>query len=756
MTSLIDAVGECLVQLGDGNYDGSLAVVDGYLGHASVASDSEPELGPESQHPHGIPIERKTALLSDDNYSESSSLSDVASFRDASSSPFWQDAHFPSHVDDASHARVHTAESVLGNLRQLVQREREWAREKVTYEAYLAQMALELQQSQAPQASAEPSATTVEPDVVPSGSVLAAADGKSESEMPPLSNWWSAFLPAGAAAATVAERGRGISSGSPNRSPPAMAHSLGTTTLPAFMAPPTLSVGSSRFSTPNPACTVVTATGEEACLECIQACERVAEAVLNGDFSARVRCSRCHAVPDDDDTEWPMLPKSGAGANLAAPPSLASTPLISRPATHTQRLANRVNRMASLLSSVTRELVGVARNDGIGGTLGTQVNVADLKGTWFELMSEVNTMTAVHSEQVRNIMQVCTAVTKGDFTKLFDVEARGEMLDLKTSMNGMVSTIHHVANEVTLLAKDISTEGKLGGQIRLGDLQGAWKELGINQNRMAIDLVRQVREITTVTYAVSRGDLTKKVYSELQGEMGDLKNTINSMVDQLSHFADEITRVAYEVGVEGRLGSQARVRNVGGVWKDLTVNVNVMATNITSQVRTISEVTAAVADGDLDKTVDISCRGEMAFLKDTINRMVGRLKILSSEVSRVAKEVGTDGMLGGQTVMMDVDGIWKDVADNVNKMAANLTTQVRDIAKVTKAVAAGDLTQKVTSELNGEMDELKTTINTMVDQLSTFASEVTRVAKEVGTEGILEGQANVEGVGGTWRDLTDN
>ncbi|KAJ2380633.1 hypothetical protein H4S02_006588, partial [Coemansia sp. RSA 2611] len=217
MTSLIDAVGECLVQLGDGNYDGSLAVVDGYLGHASVASDSEPELGPESQHPHGIPIERKTALLSDDNYSESSSLSDVASFRDASSSPFWQDAHFPSHVDDASHARVHTAESVLGNLRQLVQREREWAREKVTYEAYLAQMALELQQSQAPQASAEPSATTVEPDVVPSGSVLAAADGKSESEMPPLSNWWSAFLPAGAAAATVAERGRGISSGSPNR-----------------------------------------------------------------------------------------------------------------------------------------------------------------------------------------------------------------------------------------------------------------------------------------------------------------------------------------------------------------------------------------------------------------------------------------------------------------------------------------------------------------------------------------------------------
>ncbi|KAJ2455678.1 hypothetical protein GGF42_003372, partial [Coemansia sp. RSA 2424] len=697
MASLIDAVGECLVRLGSGNYDGSLAIVDGYLGQTSAmeASDSEAEPDYGGPHPLGVSIERRAALRSDDNYSESSSFSDAESFRDASSSPFWQDATHPpfragddDHESDAAagRAHMHTAESVLGSLRQLVQRERGWAREKAAYETHLAQMAVQLeQQSQVLQASAECSpATSAEPAVAPAAAASshpttapAPATGdighpdESTTRGPtiqPSTNWWSAFLPAGATA---------------------MTH------IPAFMALPTLSAGTSRFPAPSPACAVVPATGEEACLECIQACERVAEAVLNGDFSARVRCSRCHSAPtadneDDDDTEWPMLPKSGYGGQ----PGPASTPLINRPATHTQKLANRVNRMASLLSFVTSEILNVAHNDGVCGNLGSQGRVDGLKGKWLGVMNEVNAMTTTHAEQVRDIAHVCASVANGDLAKKVTMEANGEMLKLKSTVNGMVEQLGVFSLDISQLTRAVATGDHIDAVVTVPGLSGVWKDLNDSVNNMAFSMTNQVREIANVTKAICSGDLSQKVTSELSGEMGELATTINTMVDHLSVFVKDVIRVTHEVGVEGRLGAQVCCPGIRGVWKDVTISINVLALNITHQVRTISEVTASIADGDLGKMIDIPCRGEMVFLKFNLNGMVGRLMTLSNEVSRVAREVGTDGDLGGQAIVPDVDGIWKDLTDNVNKMAANLTTQVRDIATVTKAVAKGDLTQK--------------------------------------------------------------
>ncbi|KAJ2654684.1 histidine kinase osmosensor [Coemansia sp. RSA 1199] len=415
-----------------------------------------------------------------------------------------------------------------------------------------------------------------------------------------------------------------------------------------------------------------------------------------------------------------------------------------------------INTMVDQLSTFAAEVSRMAKEVGTDGVLGGQADVPNVDGTWKKLTDNVNTMADNLTSQVRSISEVTKAVAHGDLTQKINVDVKGEMLELKNTINTMVDQLGIFASEVSRVAKEVGTEGQLGGQANVPNVDGAWKAVTLNVNTMANNLTYQVRTISEVTKAVAKGDLTQIINIDVQGEMLDLKTTINDMVDQLNTFAAEVSRVAKEVGTDGQLGGQADVPNVDGTWKDLTDNVNMMASNLTNQVRDIATVTKAVAAGDLTRKVQAPLNGEMGGLKSTINTMVDQLSIFASEVSRVAKEVGTDGQLGGQANVPNVDGTWKDLTDNVNKMADNLTTQVRDIATVTKAVAAGDLTRKVTSELNGEMEELKTTINTMVDQLSTFASEVSRVAKEVGTEGQLGGQANVVGVDGTWKDLTDN
>ncbi|KAJ2848278.1 histidine kinase osmosensor, partial [Coemansia brasiliensis] len=960
MTTLVEAFGVCLAQLDQGNFAGSLEAIDNALRPNAGSGVSAPASLHEEEGEaakHGVPIARSggvdwhmvSSSENRDDQSEASSFSDVASFRDATSSPVWLSSHMHSADEAEAETAKYTAEGVLHSLRQLVHREEAWQRTKSTYEDHLAQMAMHIQQqTMALNAAQEKLASLGHPTTEIADAAVsehgAATQPVVNEEAPsapaPVSNWWSTFLPEGAVTSTT--NAQAISN-PPNWSPLAMDIPYSGPVDPAYMAPSTLSSGENRYPTPNPAYTTITPTGEIVCFECIQACERVADAVLNGDFEARVRCKRCHAFGNDDENvsasgeregkEWPLLGISNNSSNTR-------TPLIRRPTSHTQRLANRVNRMASLLSFVTREIIEVTHNDGTRGILGTQGKIDGLKGTWLDLMNEVNMMTMIHTEQVRNITHVCNSVANGNLSEKITVELNGEMLDLKTTINSMVdqlvsfsgevtrvahavgtegilgvsaevpgvngvwreltvnvnkmsanltdqvrdiskvcksvaqgdlkqsieieaqgemlelkSTINNMvtslntmahevsrvavevgtdgilggqanvvgvdgawkdltdnvnqmarsltnqvreittvtkavaagnltqkvecplngemgelkitintmvdqlntfSNEVSRVAREVGTEGKMGGQANVPNVDGVWKDLTNNVNSMASNLTNQVREIADVTRAICAGDLTKKVHSELNGEMGELKNTINTMVYQLGHFADEVTRVAKEVGMEGRLGAQAHVLGVRGVWMDLTNNVNSMAYNITRQVRTISEVTASVSEGDLGKLVDIPCMGEMEFLKNTINEMVGRLKTFSNEVSRVAKEVGTDGQLGGQANVPDVEGTWKDLTDNVNKMADNLTNQVRDIANVTKAVAKGDLNQKVEVPLNGEMGELKHTINTMVDQLSTFASEVTRVAKDVGTEGILGGQANVPNVDGTWKDLTDN
>ncbi|KAF9271367.1 hypothetical protein BGZ68_003761, partial [Mortierella alpina] len=320
----------------------------------------------------------------------------------------------------------------------------------------------------------------------------------------------------------------------------------------------------------------------------------------------------------------------------------------------------------------------------------------------------------------------------------------------------MVEQLRTFAAEVTRVAREVGTEGRLGGQAEVKDVGGTWRELTENVNTMASNLTTQVRDIADVSKAVAKGDLTKKITVNVKGEILDLKNTINSMVDQLSTFAAEVTRVAREVGTEGKLGGQAEVEEVDGTWKELTDNVNTMASNLTAQVRDIADVSKAVAKGDLTQKISVDAKGEILDLKNTINIMVDQLSTFSAEVTRVAREVGTEGKLGGQAVVKEVGGTWKELTDNVNTMAANLTTQVRDIADVSKAVAKGDLTKKITVNVKGEMMDLKHTINTMVDQLQEFATEVSRVSLEVGTEGKLGGQAVVKGVSGTWKELTDN
>src|SRR6187455_3194619 len=419
-------------------------------------------------------------------------------------------------------------------------------------------------------------------------------------------------------------------------------------------------------------------------------------------------------------------------------------------------LKNTINVMVDQLNGFASEVTRVAREVGTEGKLGGQAQVPGVAGTWADLTDNVNLMAANLTGQVRNIAEVTTAVARGDLSKKITVDVKGEILELKDTINVMVDQLNSFASEVTRVAREVGSEGKLGGQARVEGVAGTWKDLTDNVNSMAGNLTGQVRNIAEVTTAVARGDLSKKITVDVKGEILELKNTINTMVDQLNGFASEVTRVAREVGSEGKLGGQAQVPGVAGTWKDLTDNVNQLAANLTTQVRNIAEVTTAVARGDLSRTITVDVKGEILELKNTINTMVDQLNAFAGEVSRVAREVGTEGKLGGQAQVKGVGGVWKDLTDNVNSMAANLTGQVRNIADVTTAVARGDLSKKITVDVKGEILELKNTINTMVDQLNAFASEVSRVAKEVGTEGKLGGQAQVSGVAGTWKDLTDN
>ena len=419
-------------------------------------------------------------------------------------------------------------------------------------------------------------------------------------------------------------------------------------------------------------------------------------------------------------------------------------------------LKNTINTMVDQLNAFAAEVTRVAREVGTDGRLGGQALVPGVGGTWKDLTDNVNLLAGNLTVQLRDVSKVATAIANGDLSQKITVDVSGEILQIKDTINTMVDQLNAFAGEVTRVAREVGTEGRLGGQANVRGVAGTWKDLTDSVNSMANNLTAQVRNIADVATAIARGDLSRKITVDVKGEILELKNTINTMVDQLNAFAAEVTRVAREVGTEGKLGGQAQVQGVAGTWKDLTDNVNFMASNLTAQVRNIAEVATAIAGGDLSKKITVDVRGEILLLKETLNTMVEQLRSFAAEVTRVAREVGTDGRLGGQAVVPGVGGTWKDLTDNVNLLAANLTTQVRNIAEVTTAVARGDLSRKITVDVKGEILELKNTINTMVDQLNAFAAEVTRVAREVGTEGLLGGQAQVPGVAGTWKDLTDN
>jgi signal transduction histidine kinase/HAMP domain-containing protein/CheY-like chemotaxis protein len=420
------------------------------------------------------------------------------------------------------------------------------------------------------------------------------------------------------------------------------------------------------------------------------------------------------------------------------------------------RSASIVNTMIGQMRAFTSEVTRVAREVGTEGKLGGQAVVRGAAGTWKDLTDSVNAMATNLTGQVRNIAEVTTAVARGDLSRKITVDVKGEILELKETINTMVDQLNSFAAEVTRVAREVGTEGELGGQAIVPGVAGTWKDLTDSVNAMATNLTGQVRNIAGVTTAVARGDLSRKITVDVKGEILELKDTINTMVDQLNSFAAEVTRVAREVGTEGKLGGQAAVPGAAGTWKDLTDNVNSMAGNLTGQVRNIAEVATAIARGDLSRKITVDVKGEILELKDTINTMVDQLNSFAAEVTRVAREVGTEGELGGQAIVPGAAGTWKDLTDNVNSMAGNLTGQVRNIAEVATAIARGDLSHKITADVKGEILELKNTINTMVDQLNSFAAEVTRVAREVGVEGRLGGQAHVPGAAGTWKDLTAN
>ncbi|HVK74222.1 MAG TPA: methyl-accepting chemotaxis protein [Kofleriaceae bacterium] len=411
-----------------------------------------------------------------------------------------------------------------------------------------------------------------------------------------------------------------------------------------------------------------------------------------------------------------------------------------------------VNRLRTVSSGVSR----VVREMSTEGKLGGHASVDSLTGTWKELVDDVNLLAGNLTTQMRNIALVSTAIAKGDLSQKITVETRGEILELKNAINATVDQLRSFSAEVIRVAREVGTEGKLGAQADVRGVSGVWQELTDSVNRLAGNLTSQVRNIATISTAIANGDLSQKITVEAKGEILELKDTVNGMVEQLRTFAAEVTRVAREVGTEGRLGAQADVQGVSGVWKGLTDNVNLLAGNLTDQVRNIALVTTAVANGDLSKKITVEASGEILELKNTVNAMVDRLQTFAAEVTRVAKEVGTEGKLGGQADVKGVSGTWRDLTDNVNQMAGNLTDQVRGIAKVVTAVAGGDLSQKFVVEAKGEIAALADTINNMTDSLRTFADQVSTVAREVGIEGKLGGQAQVPGVAGTWRELTDN
>ncbi|MFL5425589.1 MAG: HAMP domain-containing protein [Myxococcales bacterium] len=420
------------------------------------------------------------------------------------------------------------------------------------------------------------------------------------------------------------------------------------------------------------------------------------------------------------------------------------------------RVARSMNALVARLGGIRSEVIRIAGEVGTAGRLGGQAEVRGASGAWEELISAVNLLAANLTSQVRNIALVTTAVARGDLSRKITVPAQGEILELKETVNEMVDQLRAFAAEVTRVAREVGTEGRLGGQADVKGVSGTWKDLTDSVNVLAGNLTDQVRNIAKVTTAVANGDLSQKITVDVRGEILALKNTINTMVDQLRSFASEVTRVAKQVGTEGQLGAQAEVPGVAGVWKDLTDNVNVLAGNLTNQVRNIALVTTAVAKGDLSRKITVPAHGEILELKETVNEMVDRLRAFAAEVTRVAREVGTEGTLGGQAQVPGAAGTWKDLTESVNTLAANLTSQVRNIALVTTAVANGELSRKITVAAKGEILELKSTVNAMVDQLRAFTAEVIRVTREVGAEGKLGGQANVPGVAGSWKDLTDS
>src|ERR1051326_2978125 len=381
------------------------------------------------------------------------------------------------------------------------------------------------------------------------------------------------------------------------------------------------------------------------------------------------------------------------------------------------RTTKIVNSMVDQLGSFASEVTRVAREVGTEGKLGGEANVKGVAGTWKDLTDSVNSMASNLTSQVRNIAEVTTAVANGDLSKKITVDVKGEILELKNTINTMVDQLNSFASEVTRVAREVGTEGKLGGQADVPGVAGTWKDLTDNVNSMAGNLTGQVRNIAEVTTAVANGDLSKKITVDVKGEILELKNTINTMVDQLNSFASEVTRVAREVGTEGKLGGQASVPGVAGTWKDLTDSVNVMATNLTDQVRGIVKVVTAVADGNLRQKLTVEAKGEVAALAETINNMTDTLATFAEQVTNVAREVGVEGRLGGQAHVPGAAGTWKDLTGNVNLLAANLTNQVRAIAEVATVVTKGDLTRSIQVEARGEVAELKDNINTMIDNL---------------------------------------
>ncbi|MFY9309485.1 MAG: HAMP domain-containing protein, partial [Bacteroidia bacterium] len=425
------------------------------------------------------------------------------------------------------------------------------------------------------------------------------------------------------------------------------------------------------------------------------------------------------------------------------------------------KIADTLNDIIYNHKKLIKEFTKAQVSIGKEGKLNQRILLPEARGEWKSGVDSLNLLISDLVYPVREIDRVISAVAKGNLSNMIPLEAddhilQGEFARIAKEVNDMVKQLNLFTMEVTRVAREVGSQGKLGGQAKVKGVDGVWKDLTDSVNQMAGNLTAQVRNIAEVTTAVAKGDLSKKITVDVKGEILELKNTINTMVDQLNSFSSEVTRVALEVGTEGKLGGQAHVKGVGGTWKDLTDSVNQMASNLTGQVRNIAEVTTAVANGDLSRKITVDVKGEILELKNTINVMVDQLNSFSSEVTRVAREVGSEGKLGGQAQVKGVAGVWKDLTDSVNQMGSNLTSQVRNIAEVTTAVAKGDLSKKITVDVKGEILELKNTINTMVDQLNSFGSEVTRVAREVGSEGKLGGQATVEGVDGIWKDLTDS